>query len=146
MTAELYLLAWTALIFYVVGQIWFCQRVVYPLFEKVGAAEYTTYHGFYSARIPPVVIVPGFLSFLLPIPLYFFGPEAPLWMHATNIAGGLVALAVTVGWEIPRHLALVKTRDAKMIAELIRFNWPRTIALTVQAFATLALWGHVLKS
>jgi hypothetical protein len=46
------------------------------------------------------------------------------------------------GLEIPRHLKLAKMRDEKMVAGLIRYNWARTIALTVQAFATLALWVH----
>ena len=31
-----FLLFWTALIFYVTGEIWFAQLVVYPLFAKVG--------------------------------------------------------------------------------------------------------------
>ena len=40
-----------------VGQIWFAQVVVYPLFTKVGEAEYVAYHKFYSSRIPlPVSI------------------------------------------------------------------------------------------
>jgi hypothetical protein len=63
--------AWTVLIFYVLGEIWFVQIVVYPLFGKVGPNEYLAYHKFYSSRIPLPVIVPGFLSFLAPVALVF---------------------------------------------------------------------------
>ena len=60
--AHWFLLFWTALIFYVTGEIWFAQVVVYPLFAKVGDAEYTAYHRFYSSRIPLPVILPGFAA------------------------------------------------------------------------------------
>ncbi|ARV57982.1 hypothetical protein BZZ01_04410 [Nostocales cyanobacterium HT-58-2] len=37
---QLFLIFWAALIFWVLGQIWLVQIVVYPLFAKVGAADY----------------------------------------------------------------------------------------------------------
>jgi hypothetical protein len=124
------LLAWTAVIFYVTGEIWFGQLVVYPLFAKVGAAEYVTYHRYYSSRIPLPVILPGFASFLLPIALVFVRPESvPLWMALANVACGLVGLVVTVALEIPRHARL----------ELIRYNWPRTLSITGSALLTLLM-------
>src|SRR5919112_6699937 len=70
------LLVWTVVILYVLGEIWFGQIVVYPLFAKVGEAEYIAYHNFYSSRIAVPVILPGFASFLLPLGLVFFGPES----------------------------------------------------------------------
>src|SRR5918999_4909325 len=92
-----FLLLWTLVIWYVLGGIWFAQIVVYPLFAKVGEAEYVAYHKFYSSRIPLPVILPGFASFLLPIALVFFGPESvPLWMALANVACGLIGLLVTV--------------------------------------------------
>jgi hypothetical protein len=135
------LLLWTAVIFYVTGQIWFGQIVVYPLFAKVGAAEYVTYHRYYSSRIPLPVILPGFASFLLPLALVVARPvPVPLWLALANVVCGVVGLAVTVGWEIPRHARL--EREGKLepvIRELIRYNWPRTLALTGSALLTLAM-------
>jgi len=91
------LLAWTVVILFVLGEIWFGQIVVYPLFAKVGEGEYIAYHRFYSGRIPLPVILPGFASFLLPVGLVFFGPgSVPLWMYLANAACGLVGLVVTV--------------------------------------------------
>lgn len=132
--SQLGLLLWTALIFWVLGQIWLVQIVVYPLFAKVGETDYVDYHRFYSGRIPLPVIIPGFASFLLPIPLALYGPAVPVWMSGTNIAAGIVGLVVTVLLEIPRHARLEKTgKDAVTITELIRYNWPRTLSITTQS-------------
>jgi hypothetical protein len=40
--------------------------------------------------------------------------------------------------EIPRHKRLEKGKSEEVIRELIRYNWPRTLATTVAAL--LALW------
>lgn len=135
------LLFWTVLIFAVLGEIWFVQIVVYPLFGKVGPHEYVAYHKFYSSRIPLPVIVPGFASFLLTIPLIFLGPDSvPLWVYLANFACGVVGLLVTVGLEIPRHARLEKGgKQEKVIRELIRYNWPRTLSITGSAFLTLLM-------
>jgi hypothetical protein len=135
------LIAWTALIFYVLGEIWFVQIVVYPLFAKVGVAEYISYHKFYSSRIPLPVILPGFASFLLPIGLVFFGPESvPLWMYLANVACGLVGLLVTVALEIPRHARLEKGgKQEEVIRELVLYNWPRTLSITGSAVLTILM-------
>ena len=135
------LLFWTVIIFYVLGEIWFAQIVVYPLFGKVGQDEYVAYHKFYSSRIPLPVILPGFASFLLPLALVFLRPESvPLWMALANVACGLVGLFVTVGLEIPRHTQLEKGgKQEAVIRELIRYNWPRTLAITGSATVTLMM-------
>lgn len=140
-----YLLIWSVISFWGLGQIWFCQIVIYPLFAKVGEAEYVGYHRFYTSRIPLPVILPGFASFLLPIALAFFGPVVPAWMTAANIALGIVGLLVTVLLEIPRHNMLEKNgKNDRTIAELIRYNWPRTASFTLQAGVTMAMLVHVL--
>lgn len=142
--SEFFLLLWAALVFWVLGQIWLVQIVVYPLFAKVGEAEYIAYHRFYTRRIPLPVIIPGFASFLLPVALAFFGPAVPGWMSAANIATGIVGLLVTVLLEIPRHNRLEKGgKNAISIAELVRFNWPRTLSISAQAIITLAMLIHV---
>jgi hypothetical protein len=133
--------AWTVLIFYVLGEIWFVQIVIYPLFSKVGPNEYIAYHKFYSSRIPLPVIVPGFLSFLAPVALVFLGPESvPLWMYLANVICGIVGLLVTVALEIPRHARLEKGgKQEKVIRELVYYNWPRTLSITASAFLTLLM-------
>jgi hypothetical protein len=126
------LLASTFVSLYVLGQIWFAQVVVYPLFGKVGANEYIAYHRFYSQRIPAVVIVPGFASFVLPQLLVFALPAGvPMWMAIANAACGVIGLLVTVCLEIPRHARLEREgRQEAVIRQLIDFNWPRTLSVS----------------
>jgi hypothetical protein len=139
--AHWFLLLWSVLIFAVLGEIWLVQIVVYPLFGKEGEAEYVAYHKFYSSRIPLPVILPGFASFLLTIPLVFFAPDSvPLWTLLANLACGVVGLLVTVGLETPRHARLENGgKQKKVIRELIRYNWPRTLSITGSAFLTLLM-------
>lgn len=141
---HLLLLVWAGLIFWGLGQIWLIQIVVYPLFAKVGEAEYVGYHRFYAQHIPLPIIVPGFAGFLMPIPLAFLGPPVPAWMSATNVAAGLVGLGVTVLLEIPRHGQLERHgKNEATIVELIRFNWPRTLSITTSAAVTMAMLVNV---
>lgn len=143
-TSGLLLFLWAALVFWVLGQIWLVQIVVYPLFAQVGEADYVRYHRFYSRHIPLPVIIPGFASFLLPVPLVLYGPVVPHWMSAANIAAGVVGLLVTVLLEIPRHSRLEKAgKNETTIAELIRYNWPRTLSISAQAVITFLMLRHV---
>jgi hypothetical protein len=143
-TSKLFLLLWTALVFWVVGHIWIVQIVVYPLFAQVGAADYTRYHRFYLRRIRLPVIIPGFASFLMPAALALYGPAVPAWMSVANIAAGGVGLMVTVLLEIPRHFRLESGgKNDALIAELIRYNWLRTLSMSAQAVITFLLWHHV---
>ncbi len=130
--------------FYNVGTIWFCQIVVYPLFGKVGLADYITYHRFYGARIPLPIILPGFASFIMPIIVLVCLPAAvPAWMAWANVLCGLVGFLVTVGLEIPRHLRLERNgKDDQLIAQLVLFNWPRTLSITISAALMVAIVLH----
>ncbi|MBE9182109.1 hypothetical protein IQ268_26435 [Oculatella sp. LEGE 06141] len=136
-----FLLVCTGFAFYSLGITWFVQLVVYPLFAKVGTADYVTYHRFYSSHIPLPVIFPGFASFLLPIALIFVQPESvPTGLSLANAACGLLSLVVTVALEIPRHARLEKGgKQEGVIRELIRYNWPRTAGITGSAVLTLTM-------
>ncbi|GAB4372447.1 MAG: hypothetical protein Kow00121_14820 [Elainellaceae cyanobacterium] len=141
---QLFLMVWAALMFWVLGQIWLVQIVVYPLFAKVGTVDYVYYHRFYTRRIPLPVIIPGFASFLLPVALALYGPTVPLWMSTLNIAAGMVGLLVTVMLEIPRHNRLEKDgKNNTTIAELIRYNWPRTLSISAQSVITFLMLFYV---
>ena len=122
------------------GVIWPTQRVTYPLFELVSSDQFLAYHRFYNRRITPVVIIPGFLFFLAPLTLLVFRPPSvPMWAIVLSIVLGLVALLVTVGLEIPRHIRLQQQgKTDTLIQELIVYNWVRTFAITAQA--VLILW------
>jgi hypothetical protein len=125
--------------FYNAGTIWFCQRMAYPLFGKVGEADYVAFHKFYLSRIPLPVIIPGFLSFLTPVAVLIWLPgTVSVWMGWVNVVCGAVGLYVTVVLEIPRHGRLENGgKNERIIAELTSYNWPRTLSITVSAGLTL---------
>jgi hypothetical protein len=135
------LLSALCLQFYNVGTIWLVQRVVYPLFARVGVSDYIAYHTFYLQRIPLPVIAPGFLCMFMPIAVLIWLPHTvPDWMAWANLACGVVTFLVTVGLEIPRH-GLLKNggKNDRIITELITFNWPRTLSITGSAILTVAM-------
>jgi hypothetical protein len=117
---KLYLPLWSAFSFWTLGQIWLVEIVIYPLFAKVGEAEHVGYHRFYSRGIPLPMILPGVASFLLPIPLAFFGPTVPTWMTVPISARDHRLLRpsssksrATRGW---RRLAGTKPRSPNLSA------------------------------
>ncbi len=141
------LLAALCLQFYNLGTIWLAQRVIYPLFEKVGAAEYVTYHRFYVHRIPLPIILPGFASFVMPIAVWATLPAiVPQGLAIANVAMGIVGLVVTVGLEIPRHTKLQAARDPLTIKELISYNWPRTFSISASAALVLGMFVYAFAA
>lgn len=144
---KLFLVLWAVLVFWVLGQIWLVQIVIYPLFARVGPPDYKAYHAFYSRRIALPVIIPGFMSFILPVALALFGPAMPAWMSLANIAAGAAGLVVTVLLEIPRHVRLVAGgKDDTAIAELTSFNWLRTLSISLQALIACLMMSHELAA
>jgi hypothetical protein len=76
-----------------------------------------------------------------------WGPELPGWMNAANIGTGIVGLLVTVLLAIPRHNRLVTWgRNLAIVSELVRYNWPRTASVTVQAIVTLAMLSEAFRA
>ena len=68
-------------------------------------------------------------------------------MTLANAACGFVGLAVTVVLEIPRHARLERGgKQDKVIRELVRYNWPRTLSITGSALLTLLMLPAAFSS
>lgn len=144
---NLYLILWAALSFWTLGQIWFGQIVIYPLFALVGDREYIAYHRAYTRRIPLVVILPGFASFLLPMLLVWLVPTVPTWTHGLNVITGLIGLLLTIGLLIPRHNRLEKDgKNDTTINELVGYNRLRTMSISAQAVVTCCMLAHLMRT
>ena len=121
-----------ALAAYMTGVIWVVQVVLYPLFARVGAAEWPAYHAAHSRRITPVV-APAMLAHTLVATALLV--ERPGALAAVNLALAVGLLLVTASVFARVHARL--TPDA--IGRLVRLNALRAVAWTASAGVALAL-------
>jgi hypothetical protein len=125
--------------------MWYAQLVIYPMFAKVGPDEAREYHRFYARRIPLPVILPGFASFFTPIAVALYGPVLPAWQNVANMVGGMFSFVMTVAFLIPRHSWFERHgKNPQIVAELVRYNWVRTAAMTVQAGVTICMLAEIV--
>jgi hypothetical protein len=102
-----YLLILAALAVYIAAISLITTQVSYPLYASVPATAFVGYHRRYNRRITPVIVAPGFPTFLACAAFVFLRPDrVPLWLATLPTAGGVVALLATVTAAIPSHLAL----------------------------------------
>ena len=125
--------------FYMVGLLWFVQRVHYPLFAEVGADAFPGYERAHVSRTGPVVGPPMLLE-LGSAGLMVFAPargvpSAAVWL-------GLALLAVIWGstalLQVPRHRELESGFGDRAHRRLVTSNWIRTIAWSLRG--GLVLW------
>jgi hypothetical protein len=137
--AALVVLLHLAATLYMVGLIWFVQRVHYPLFARVGSTDFPAYERDHVSRTGPVVGPPMAIEAttslaLLASPSTLVPPGAA-WL-------GLLLLALiwlsTALLQVPRHRELGNGFDAHSHGRLVTSNWIRTLAWTARG--ALALW------
>ena len=122
-----------------VGLIWFVQIVAYPLFARVGAAEFATYHAAHS-RLITWVVAPLMLGELLGALASVFSRERPL-SREIAVLGAVLAIAtwlLTLLVSVPQHAVLAGGFDGRAHAMLVGTNWLRTAAWTTRG--ALLLW------
>ncbi len=133
------LLLQLAATFYMVGLVWFVQRVHYPLFSAVGDRGFSAYEQAHVARTGPVVGPPMLIE--AATALFCVVAPAP---HVAPIAGvvGLGLLAIvwlsTAALQVPRHRELSEGFDASAHRSLVVTNWLRTVAWSLRGL--LLLW------
>lgn len=126
------------------GVAWFVQVVHYPLFAKVGGAEFRTYHAEHSSRTSLVVVAPMIVELATSIWLAFDPPSGSSGdpLTALAVVGALLALGtwiVTFGGAVPAHQALEPGFDDSIHRRLMRSNLLRTILWTAHGGVVVAL-------
>lgn len=133
------LLANAGATFYMVGLLWFVQRVHYPLFAEVGTGAFRGYERKHVQRTGPVVAPPMLLEFASAVALVVAPvpglPSAAVWL-------GLGLLAViwlsTALLQVPRHRELASGFTREAHRSLVTGNWIRTIAWSLRS--GLVMW------
>jgi uncharacterized membrane protein len=127
------------------GLIWLVQVVHYPLFEKVGTAEFTAYHHFHTRMITFVVLPPMLLELVCSAILSWDCPRgASKRLAWLGLGCVLLVWGITWFFSIPEHERLAQNRDYKAYQRLVETNWIRVIAWTIHACILLVMTHGVL--
>jgi hypothetical protein len=143
MTAEglstLVLVLHLAATFYMVGLVWFVQRVHYPLFAGVGSQQFPAYERAHVSRTNPVVgpamlieAATALALVALPIPKV---PQLLPWLGVGLVA--VIWLSTSL-LQVPRHRELSTGFDTSAHRRLVATNWIRTSAWSLRGL--LVLW------
>jgi len=118
------------------GLIWTIQVVHYPLFARVGEAEWRAYEREHQRRITLVVAPLMLANVALAVALVLEAATALRWGNLALAAGVFGATALVYS---PLHGRLAAAPDRAAIDRLVTLNWGRTAAWTIQALVALAL-------
>jgi len=136
---RLLFLAHLAATLFMLGVIWFVQVVHYPLFDKVGRAEFRVYEQRHTALTTWVVAPPMFLELMTALLLFWFKPAGVMgWQLATGLALVAIIWLSTALVQVPCHSGLSQGFDAIVHPRLVRTNWIRTVAWSLRGL--LVLW------
>ena len=145
--APLFLLD-TAAALYLWGVIWTIQMAQYPLFARIGAAQWEDYHAVYTRSIT-VVVLPAMVTELGTSGLLAL--LRPAWLSPSLLWAGFICAALT--WavtffvSVPLHDTLGRGFSAEAIARLVATNWLRTAFWTAHACLLLVqVWRLLPKS
>ncbi len=144
--APLFLLD-TAATLYMWGVIWTIQMAQYPLFARIGAAQWGDYHAVYTRSIT-VVVLPAMVTELGTSGLLAF--LRPAWLSPALLWAGFACAVLTWGVtffvSVPLHDTLGRGFDASAIARLVATNWLRTLFWTSHALILLVqVWRLLPK-
>lgn len=143
---------WTLLVALVatlfsVGVIWFMQVLEYPLFAYVGEEAFPSFYIQHNRRLPGVVFLPMLVAFASTVMLLFERPAGvPGWLAWLGVVLMAVVIVSSFTLLIPRHMRLTREGySLKIIQELVRLNWIRTVAWTLHALVLLSMLVLVLS-
>ena len=123
-----------------VGVIWIVQLVHYPLLALVGTDRSVDVAVRHQRAISFVVGPPMAVEGVTSLVLLVSRPDSvPLWMPWAGAVSLGIALLCTVLLSVPRHARMAAAPDAEVGAELVRTNWPRTIAWSAHGIICLAM-------
>jgi uncharacterized membrane protein len=130
---------------FMTGVIWLVQVVHYPLFERVGEAEFPGYERRHTSLITWVVGPAMLIEAITGLLLLWFRPTgvplAQLWMGIALIAVIWLSTALV---QVPCHAALSDGFDRVTHRRLVATNWIRTVAWSLRGLLLLSLaWDWI---
>ena len=125
---------------FMVGVVWFCQIVHYPLFAAVGADGFVAYHARHSVRVTWLIAVPWLVEVASSAILVVERPaDVPAWLAVLGAALAAATVVVTALVQGPAHTGLARGYDEDRIRSLVRGNAPRTAIWTAHGVVFAAM-------
>lgn len=125
---------------YMTGVIWFVGVVHYPLFARVGRAEWAAYERAHRIRTTFVVAPPMLAQVAVAAGLLALAPAgaagALLVLNAACVAVALGSTGLVFG---PAHARLERRWTERDHRILVRGNWIRVLAWTAQSAVAVAI-------
>ena len=128
--------------FFLIGLIWTIQLVQYPGFLKVPPGQFLAFHTHHCRAITWVVLpaMGGQCLLALLLLLPGLGRELPGFLVWLNLLLVIVVWVSTIWIQAPLHGRLASLGwDEQSIRTLMRSNWIRTVAWTLQGSLLLFL-------
>jgi hypothetical protein len=133
------LLANVAATLIMVGVAWYVQVAHYPLFSRVGEAQFEAFHEAHSSRTSIVVIPPMVVEILTSFALIF---DPPAGRTGLTVAGAALAAGT---WAVTAPAAGLHSRIGTegprpaLLSRLVRVNLVRTLLWSVHGLVVLLL-------
>ncbi len=128
-----------AVTWYMVGLIWFVQRVHYPLMAYVSTTDYETYHRKH-VRLTGWVVGPAMGLEALTSVLLVSQLDGTLLALGWRAFSLLVLIwLVTALFSVPAHTQLAHRFDSAIHRRLVLTNWIRTVAWTLRGVLALLI-------
>jgi len=137
---------YVCLVFYDIGMTWVLQLMHYPLYHNLGAAEFSTYVQANNQRAALPAILPALVTLAVSLLLVWRRPgtvtTTEAWLAVTLNVAVLLSTAV---WQGRLHGELVSVgKSDAMIDLLVRTNWIRTAAFTIQGALAIKMMVDAL--
>ena len=144
--SEIALLANTAATIFMVGLIWFVQRVHYPLLAQVDVDQQISVGAEHHRRTAQVVGLPMAVEGVSTLILLVDRPDQVMWwlpwMGAILLA---ISLGSTVFLSVPLHQKMVNQPSAELGKKLVSTNWPRTISWTLRGVICVVMCAQAVR-
>lgn len=144
--SEIALMANTAVTIFMVGLIWFVQRVHYPLLSHIEVDQQISIGTEHQRRTGQVVGLPMAVEGVSTLVLLVDRPDQVTWWLPW-IGAFLLAISLgsTVFLSVPLHQKMVNQPNAEIGKKLVATNWPRTISWSLRGVICIAMCAQVMK-
>lgn len=146
MMSEIALLANTAGTLFMVGLIWFVQRVHYPLLAQVDVKDQISVGHEHQRRTSQVVGLPMAVEGVSTLVLLVARPDqVSAWLPWVGAFLLAISLGSTIFLSVPLHQKMISQPSIEIGKKLVATNWPRTISWSLRGVVCIAMCAQVMK-